>query len=92
MIITKELEVKGVRRPIVTLRQQGDHLIIHAEDEVAMKVINFTLNGQKYQINVGEVKVIDHAQQLQQGENRIELTAENKEGGITKINGKCIVE
>ncbi len=92
MITTKELEVKGVRRPTVTLRQQDNYLIIHAEDEVAMKVVNFTLNGQKYQINIGEVKVIDHAQELKQGENYIELSAENQEGGITEVKGKCIVE
>ncbi|MBO5479088.1 MAG: hypothetical protein J6A04_05270 [Clostridia bacterium] len=92
MITTKELEVKGVRRPIVSLRQDGSSLIIRAEDEVAMKVVNFTLNGQKYQINFGEVKVIEHRIDLKQGENRIELSAENIEGGITEIKGKCIVE
>lgn len=92
MITTKELEVKGVRRPIVSLRQEGNQLIIHAEDEKAMKVINFKLNGQKYQINFGEVKVIHQPVTLQPGENRIELVAENVEGGITEINGKCIVE
>lgn len=92
MITTKELEVKGVRRPIVSLRQEGNQLIIRAEDEEAMKVVNFTLNGQKYQINFGEVKVIEHKVDLQQGENRIELSAENKDGGITEVKGKCIVE
>lgn len=92
MITTKELEVKGIRRPIVLLRQEGSQLVIRAEDEVAMKVVNFTLNGQKYQINFGEVKVIEHKVDLKQGENRIELSAENKEGGITEVKGKCIVE
>lgn len=92
MITTKELEVKGVRRPVVSLRQEGSQLIIRAEDEVAMKVVNFTLNGQKYQINFGDVKVIEHKLDLKQGENRIELSAENKEGGITEVKGKCIVE
>lgn len=92
IINTKELEVKGVRRPVVSLRQDGNMLIIRAEDEEAMKVVNFTLNGQKYQINVGEVKVIEHAMELKQGENKIELTAENKDGGITEVKGKCIVE
>lgn len=92
MITTKELEVRGVRRPVVSLRQEGNELIIRAEDEEAMKVVNFTLNGQKYQINFGEVKVIEHRIELKQGENRIELSAENKDGGITEVKGKCIVE
>ncbi len=92
MITIKELEVKGVRRPVVSLRQDGHQLVIRAEDEEAMKVVNFTLNGQKYQINFGEVKVIEHRIDLQQGENRIQLSAENKDGGITEVNGRCIVE
>ena len=92
MITTKELEVRGVRRPVVSLRQQGSDLIIHAEDEVAMKVIEFTLNGQKYQMDCRDLKVVEHRQELRQGENIIELTAENKEGGITEVKGKCIVE
>ena len=93
MITTKELEVKGVRRPTLRVRQQENYLIIHVEDEVAIKVINFTLNGQKYQINGGEEKVIEHAQELKQGENHVDITVENKEGGIIELkNGICIVE
>lgn len=92
MITTKELEVRGVRRPVVSLRQQGNDLIIHAEDEVAMKVIEFTLNGQKYQMDCRDLKVVEHKQALKQGENVIELTAENKEGGITEVKGMCMVE
>ncbi len=87
----KELEVKGVKRPLVTLKQEGDNLIIRAEDENLMKVINYILNGQKYQINVGEVKVITHTQSLQKGENYIELSAENVDGGITQVKGRCFV-
>ncbi len=92
MITTKELEVKGVRRPTVSLRQDGKKLIIHVEDHQQIKVVNFVLNGQKYQMNMGEVKVINHTIDLIPGENRIELVAENIEGGITEVNGKCIVE
>lgn len=92
IISTKELEVKGVRRPVVTLKQEDNKLIIRAEDEVAMKIVEYKLNGKSYQINFGEVKVIEYKQELQQGENKIELSAENKEGGITEIKGKCYVE
>lgn len=91
-ITTKELEVKGVRRPVVSLRQDGTKLILRAEDEEAMKIVNLTLNGQKYQLNFGEVKVIEYSFDLQQGENKIQVSAENKDGGITEINGICVVE
>jgi hypothetical protein len=92
MITVKELEVKGVKRPVVSLRQDGSELIINIEDEVGLKVVNFTLNGKKYQITCADLNEASATVPLQQGENRIELTAENKDDGITEINGKCIVE
>ncbi len=93
MITTKELEVKGVRRPKLMVRQEGNALVIQAEDEVAMKVIYFTLNGQNYQMNCEGRKVVLHKQELKQGENKIDITAENEEGGITELkNGICIVQ
>lgn len=93
MITTKELEVKGVRRPKLLVRQEGNALVIQAEDEVAMKVIYFTLNGQNYQMNCEGRKVVLHKQELKQGENKIDITAENEEGGITELkNGICIVQ
>lgn len=92
MITTKELEVKGVRRPVVSLKLEGSELVIRSEDQVGLKVINFTINGQKYQMNCQERKLIEYKQPLEQGENIVELTAENIEGGITEVNGKCIVE
>ena len=39
VITTKELEVKGVKRPVVTFAKDGDYLIIRAEDEDAMKLV-----------------------------------------------------
>lgn len=92
MITTKELEVKGVRRPVVSLRLEGSNLVIKAEDQSGLKVINFTINGQQYQMNCLERKLIEYKQPLEQGENIVELTAENIDGGITEVNGKCVVE
>lgn len=92
MITTKELEVKGVRRPVVSLRLEDSNLVIRAEDEQGLKVINFTINGQKYQMNCLERKLIVQKMPLEQGENIVELTAENIDGGITEVNGKCVVE
>lgn len=90
VITTKELEVKGVKRPVVTFAKDGDYLIIRAEDEDAMKLVTYTLNGQKYQINFGEVKVIEYRQPIPKGESTLELTAENKDGGITEKKAKII--
>lgn len=90
VITTKELEVKGIKKPVVLVQKDGDSLIITAEDEVGMKVVNYTLNGKKYQLNFGDVKVIKYKQKLDEGENLLILTAENKDGGITEYKGKCM--
>jgi len=90
VITTKELEVKGVKRPVVTFAKDGDYLIIRAEDEDAMKLVTYTLNGQRYQINFGEQKVIEYKQPIPKGESTLELTAENKDGGITEKKAKII--
>lgn len=87
---TKELEVKGIKKPVVQVQRDGDSLIITAEDEVGMKLVNYTLNGKKYQLNFGDVKVIKYKQKLDQGENLLILSAENKDGGITEYKGKCM--
>lgn len=86
----KELEVKGVKKPVVTLKKEGDYLVIRAEDEVGMKIINYTLGGQNYQINYGDRKLIEYKQLLPKGESMLELVAENQDGGTTTINAKCI--
>ena len=87
---TKELEVKGIKKPKVTLTKEGSYLVIRAEDEVGMKIINYTLAGQRYQINYGNRTLIEYKQLLPEGESLLELTAENQDGGITTINAKCI--
>lgn len=87
---TKELEVKGIKKPVLSFKKEGDYLVIKAEDEVGMKVIDYTLNGQKYQINYGNKKVIEYKQLLEKGENNLEIKAENQDGGITTKKVKVI--
>lgn len=90
VITTKELEVKGVKRPTVSFAKDGDNLIIKVEDEDAIKVVLFTLNGQRYQINGRDRKVIEHRQPIPKGESTLELTAENNDGGITEKKARII--
>lgn len=86
---TKELEVKGIKKPVLTFQKDGNYLVIKAEDEVGIKLIKFTLNGQKYQVNYGDKKSIEYRQLLQPGDNTFEVTAENKDGGITTKKVIC---
>ena len=87
---SKELEVKGIKSPTLSFKKRGDILVIRAEDETGLKVIDYTLNGQRYQINYGNKTVIEYEQQIQKGENYMEITAENQDGGKTTKNVKII--
>ncbi len=87
---SKELEVKGVKTPTLSFKKRGDILIIRAEDEAGLKVIDYTLNGQQYQINYGNKTVIEYEQPIQKGENNMEITAENQDGGRTTKTVKII--
>ena len=87
---TKELEVKGVKRPKLSFTKEGDYLVIKVEDEIGMKVVQYTLNGKKYQIVGGNKKYIEYKQEIQKGENNMEISAENIEDGITTKKVKII--
>ncbi len=87
---SKELEVKGIKSPTLSFKKKGDVLIIKAEDETGLKLIDYTLNGQRYQINYGNKTVIEYEQTIQKGENYMEITAENQDGGKTTKQVKII--
>ena len=55
-----------------------------------MKIVTYVLNGQRYQLNFGNKKVIEYRQELPEGESTLELTAENVDGGITEKRAKII--
>lgn len=83
-IALKELEVKGIKKPTLSFKKDGDELIIKAEDEGIIKIVEYTLNGQKYQLNFkNKGPVLEYRQALQKGENHMEITAENMDGGKT---------
>ncbi len=82
-ISTKELEVKGVKRPVLSFKKQGDNLIITASDEVGLKTIEYTLNGEQHQIDCQDKKIVEYTQSVPKGESQMEITVENKDGGIT---------
>lgn len=88
---SKELEVKGIKRPTLSFKKDGDYLIIRAEDEGIIKIVEYTLNGQKYQLNFkNKGPVLEYRQELQKGENHMEITAENMDGG--KITNNVLIK
>lgn len=91
---TKTLDVKGVRKPKVTITKEGNGLHIKVEDEQGIKEINYTLNGNRYTINSAyfgtKNKVVEYTQPLEQGENTIILEAYNINDEVTEYKGKCM--
>lgn len=87
---TKTIDVKGIKKPILTVEQKGAKLYIRAEDEEGMKIVNYTLNGKKYQLNFGTTKVIEYLQDLEEGENTIIIQAYNINDAVTELKGKCV--
>lgn len=90
VVASKELEVKGIKSPTLSFKKKGDILVIRAEDETGIKIIDYTLNGQRYQIDYGNKTVIEYEQQIQKGENYMEITVENQDGGKTTKSVKII--
>lgn len=89
----KTLDIKGVKKPVVTLLKQADGLYIKVEDEEGIKEINYTLNGRKYTINSSYFgtnnKVVEYTQPLAEGQNYIILEAYNESGIVTEYKGRC---
>lgn len=90
---TKTLDIKGVKKPTITLLKQSDGLYIKVEDEEGIKEINYTLNGNKYTINSTYFgtnnKVVEYTQPLAEGENYIILEAYNVSGIVEEYKGRC---
>lgn len=87
---TKTIDVKGIKKPVVEVEQRGAKLYIKAQDEEGMKIVNYTLNGKKYQLNFGQTKVIEYLQDLEVGENTIVIQAYNINDAVTELKGKCV--
>lgn len=91
---TKTIDIKGVKKPVVTLLKEADGLYIKVEDEAGIKQINYTLNGNQYTINSSYFgtnnKVVEYKQPLEQGQNYIILEAYNVNDIVTEYKGKCV--
>lgn len=87
--VTKTQKIQGVKKPVVSVVQDGAYLVIKATDDDNMKLVRYTLNGTTYEINIGETKVIEYRQIMQEGDNRISLKAYNIHDVVTEFEGIC---
>ena len=91
---TKEQQVKGVKKPYITVVQDADdlkYLILSVTDEEAVKDIIFDLNGKEYELNLSNYheKSIQYRIEMEQGDNIIKITAVNFDGAESKFEGEC---
>ena len=90
----KSQEVKGVIKPIITVVQDSEnlkYLIMSVSDEEAVKIINFTLNGKEYQIDLSNYKEkqIQYKIEMTEGENSLTVEATNFDGAKGTFEGTC---
>ena len=91
VITTKELQIKGVKNPNITLTKEEGYVVIKVEDEVELDRLEYTLNGQKYRIKLKDKNYtsVQYKLKLEQGENILEVKAVNKDGGTKEQKGRA---
>ena len=67
------------------------YLIMSVSDEEAVKIINFTLNGKEYQIDLSNYKEkqIQYKIEMTEGENSLTVEATNFDGAKGTFEGTC---
>ena len=75
----KTQEVAATTKPQISVEPDGEYVIIKVTDEEEIKLVMFTLNGQQYRIDCSNLglKEVTHRQQVQQGENMLQVKAYN---------------
>lgn len=92
--ITKKQEVKGVTKPMLSVSvdnpENPTEFIIKASDENELDAITFIINddeNQKYIVRAEGKKELEQRFPLQDGENRIWVTAYNMDGATAEFKG-----
>ena len=77
----KTIKVRGITRPTIDLTKNGLDLYIHISDELGLKTIELSLNDEEpFVVDVQGAKEKDFKCPLQEGENRLKVTAHNIDG------------
>lgn len=82
---TKEQQIKGVSKPKLDVTTDGESFIIKASDEIGLEKIDFVINedpDKKFRVRTSE-KEFEYKYPLEEGENKIEITAYNTDGMTT---------
>lgn len=89
----KEQTFKGVKKPVIDLAREGNELIVKVTDEEGIQKIEYTLNGVYYSTDASNTgnplnsKEVEFRQKLENGENKITITAYSISGLKTEVSG-----
>ena len=91
IVRTKEQEIKGVNKPVISAVQDGDSIVITIKDDEGIDKIEHNLNdGVVDQEIPGEgLKEITYSQIMVEGDNYITITAISRSGAKTVFYGLC---
>lgn len=95
--ITKQQEVKGITKPTITLAvddvNNPQNFVIKASDEVELDAVTFIINedeNKKFIVRAEGKKELEFTFPLEQGENRIIVTAYNIDGATDEAKGRAV--
>lgn len=87
----KKQTVKGVLKPVTKyIVQSGKYVEMQFEDAEGIKYMEITVNGVKNTIQNNNAKQLNYKQEVQEGENIIEIKVYNIEGVYTEFIGRCM--
>lgn len=88
---TKTQEVRGIKKPEISVVKENEYLVITVKDEEGLKYINHVLNeGEPQLLECNGDKELKYKQQLVQGDNYVKITAENIHEAKTVFEGLCV--
>ena len=88
---TKTQEVRGIKKPEISVVKENEYLIVTVKDEEGLKFINHVLNGgEAQQLECDGQKELKYKQPLVPGDNRVTITAENIHEAKTVFEGLCV--
>lgn len=91
IVRTKEQEIKGVNKPVITAVQDGDSIVITVTDDEGIETIEHNLNnGLVSQTIPGQgLKEINYSQIMVEGDNYVTITVTSISGAKTVFYGLC---
>ncbi len=81
---------QGVTKPVISVVQEGNELVIKVTDEDGIDYVYYTLNGKDYRLRTPTTqKELEYRQAMDEGENRISIQAYSINGEMTNFEGRA---